>query len=89
MNDTSILLLRGRAAWAHAFSHDPFASAVFQTLGTGFTVTGAGIARDALLVSAGPELRFGSGWSVRAKFDGEFSGHSQVYAGTGTVRREW
>ena len=38
------------------------------------------------LSSAGAELRFANGWSLTAKFDGEFAGHAQTYAGTGTLR---
>ena len=38
------------------------------------------------LASAGAELRFANGWSLAAKFDGEFGGHAQTYAGTGTLR---
>jgi hypothetical protein len=41
------------------------------------------------LVSAGPELRLPNGWSLRAKFDGSFSGQSQTYAGTGALRLNW
>lgn len=75
--DNSILLLRGRLAWAHEFSGDPALNAAFVTLpGTSFTVFGAALPRDALLVSAGPELRLPNGWTLRAKFDGSFSGQS-------------
>jgi outer membrane autotransporter protein len=90
VGDSSILLMRGRLAWAHEFSGNPALDAAFVTLpGTAFTVTGAGLPRDALLVSAGPELRLPNGWSLRAKFDGEFSGSTQVYAGTGMLRFSW
>ena len=41
------------------------------------------------LASAGAELRFANGWSLAAKFDGEFAGHAQNYAGTGTLRYSW
>ena len=49
---------------------------------------GAG-ARFSALASSGAELRFASGWTLAAKFDGEFAAHSQTYAGTGTVRYSW
>ena len=46
--------------------------------------------RSALaLASAGAELRFANGWSLAAKFDGEFAGHAQTYAGTRTLRYSW
>jgi hypothetical protein len=38
------------------------------------------------LAYAGAQLRFANGWSLAAKFDGEFGGHAQTYAGTGTLR---
>jgi hypothetical protein len=28
-------------------------------------------------------------WSVLAKFDGEFAGHSQTYTGTGQLKYSW
>ena len=89
-SDSSTLLLRGRLGWAHEFSGDPAVTAGFVTLpGTSFVVTGAGLPRDALLVSAGPELRLLNGWTLRAKFDGAFASHAQIYAGTGTLRYSW
>jgi hypothetical protein len=36
------------------------------------------------LASASAELRLANGVTLIAKFDGEFSGHSSTYAGTGT-----
>jgi autotransporter-associated beta strand protein len=88
--DNSILLLRGRLAWAHEFSGTPALDAAVVTLpGASFTVFGAGLPRDALLVSAGPELRLPNGWTLRAKFDGSFAGQSQTYAGTGVLRFAW
>lgn len=81
---------RARAAWAHDYSSAPSIGAAFQALpGANFTVTGAQRARDAALLSIGPQLQFGSNWTLRAKFDGEFAGRSQVYAGTGTLRYSW
>jgi len=64
--------------------------AAFQALpGANFTVIGAQRARDAALVSIGPQLEFAGSWSLRAKFDGEFASRSQIYAGTGTLRYSW
>ncbi len=81
---------RARAAWAHDYSSAPSINAAFQPLpGFNFAVIGAQRARDAALVSIGPELSFGKGWSFRAKFDDEFAGSSQVYGGTGTLRYSW
>jgi hypothetical protein len=40
-------------------------------------------------MSAGAEYRLANNMSIGAKFDGEFAGTSQTYAGTGTVRYVW
>jgi autotransporter-associated beta strand protein len=88
--DNAQLILRGRAAWTHDYSTDRSIAALFQTMPVaGFTVIGASPATDALLVSGGGELRFAGGWSVRAKFDGEFSNRTQSYGGSGGVRVAW
>lgn len=88
-NDT-ILVLRTRAAWAHDHWSDPSITASFQALpGSSFTVTGAAPAKDLLLASAGAEIGFRNGFSLAARFDGEFAQHSQKYAGTGSLRYTW
>jgi len=62
----------------------------FEALpGASFIVNGATPAKNSALTSAGAELRLINGFSVLAKFDGEFASHSQTYAGTGTVRFTW
>jgi uncharacterized protein with beta-barrel porin domain len=57
--------------------------------GTNFVVNGAAIPNDSALVSAGAEFFMTPRWSLLAKFDGEFAGGSQTYAGTGTLRYVW
>jgi outer membrane autotransporter protein len=90
MFDNAMLILRGRAAWAHEFDRERAIDAVFQALPVApFTVFGASPAGDAALVSAGAELRLANGLTLSAKFDGEFAGGTQVYGGTGTVRFSW
>jgi autotransporter-associated beta strand protein len=89
VND-AMLTLRGRAAWAHDFNTDRSAQATFQTLpGASFIVSGASPARDAALTTASAELRFASGISLAATFDGEFSDLTRSYAGKGVVRYTW
>jgi hypothetical protein len=39
-----------------------------------------------VLASAGAKLRLANGVSLLGKFDGEFAGRRNSYAGTGTVR---
>ncbi|WP_084806485.1 autotransporter outer membrane beta-barrel domain-containing protein [Bradyrhizobium sp. NAS80.1] len=84
------LTLRGRLAWAHDWVSDPVLTAVFQTLpGASFIVGGATPAKDTALVSAGADLHLAGGITLSAKFDGEFAGRAQTYAGTGTLRYSW
>jgi autotransporter-associated beta strand protein len=90
MSDAAVLMLRGRAAWAHDWVSDPTLTAAFQALpGSFFIVNGAAPATDSALVSAGGELRFANGVTLLAKFDGEFAGRSTILAGTGALRVSW
>ncbi|HYW63783.1 MAG TPA: autotransporter domain-containing protein, partial [Bradyrhizobium sp.] len=85
-----IFTLRGRAAWAHDYNNDRAVTAVFQTLpGTSFVVNGARANADAALVSAGAEMKWLSGFSLAATFEGEFSGNSTSYAGKGVAKYSW
>ncbi|MBV9234342.1 MAG: autotransporter domain-containing protein, partial [Xanthobacteraceae bacterium] len=84
------LILFGRVAWAHDFVDNPALSAAFESLpGASFTVSGASIAHDSALTSAGAKLFLSPSWTVMAKFDGEFAWKSETYAGTGTLRYTW
>ena len=86
----SLLLLRGRLAWAHDWVSDPTLTAAFQALpGASFIVNGATPATDSALVSAGAELRLVNGVSLLAKFGGEFGNGSQTYSGTATLSYTW
>ncbi|MDB5564548.1 MAG: outer rane autotransporter barrel domain protein [Tardiphaga sp.] len=86
----ALLTLRGRAAWAHDFNTDRAASATFQSLpGASFVVNGAAQAHDAALTTASAEMKFISGISLAATFEGEFSDVTRSYAGKGVVRYAW
>jgi uncharacterized protein with beta-barrel porin domain len=86
----AILTLRGRAAWAHDFNADRAAAATFQSLpGASFVVNGATPARDAALTTASAEMKFISGVSLAATFEGEFSDVTRSYAGKGVARYQW
>jgi autotransporter-associated beta strand protein len=88
--DDAILTLRGRAAWAHDDDTDRDAVATFQTLpGASFVVDGAAPAHDAALTTASAEMKFISGVSLAATFEGEFSGVTRSYAGKGVARYSW
>jgi uncharacterized protein with beta-barrel porin domain len=85
-----ILTLRGRAAWAHDFNTDRNVTALFQTLpGAAFVVNGAAQAHDSALVTAAAEMKWLSGWSAAAVFEGQFSSVTNSYAGKGVVRYAW
>jgi uncharacterized protein with beta-barrel porin domain len=65
-------------------------TAMFEALpGSSFTVTGAAPARNLLLASAGPEIRFRNGISLAGWFDGEFAANSEKYGGTVRLRYTW
>lgn len=82
--------LFGRLAWAHDWRSDNSVTAAFQSLGgSGFIVNGATPPSNIGLVTAGIESRVTKTVTVSAKFDGEFAGGYQSYAGTGTVRYSW
>ncbi len=84
------LTLKAKAAWAHDWNRERAANATFQQLpGAAFTVNGAEPAADSVLASAGAELALGGGWTVAAKFDGEYSRTTASYAGRGSVRFTW
>jgi uncharacterized protein with beta-barrel porin domain len=84
------LVLYGRVAWAHDFVANPALSAGFQALPGGtFTVNGAPIPQNSALTTAGAQLFLTPRWTLLAKFDGEFAGGSQTYAGSGTLRYSW
>jgi autotransporter-associated beta strand protein len=86
----AILILRGRAAWAHDFNTDRNISAVFQTLpGASFVVNGAAQAHDSVLTTGSAEMKWLNGFSLAATFEGEFSDVTRSYAGKGTVRYTW
>ena len=66
------------------------ATATFQALpGASFTVNGAAQAQDSVLTTASAEMKWLSGWSADATFEGEFSSVSTSYAGKGVMRYTW
>jgi uncharacterized protein with beta-barrel porin domain len=86
----AIFTLRVRAAWAHDFNTDRNIAATFQTLpGASFVVNGAAQAHDAALTTASAEMKWLSGFSLAATFEGEFSNVTRSYAGKGVARYSW
>lgn len=85
-----VLTLRGRAAWAHDYNPSRAVTALFQTLpGTSFVVNGAKVDADSALVSGSAEMKWLSGFSIAAAFDGEFSGNVTSYSGKGVFKYAW
>jgi uncharacterized protein with beta-barrel porin domain len=91
IDHNTALVLRTRAAWAHDEWSSPSINARFQSLpgSASFTVIGAEPASDLLLVSAGAEFLFRNGFSLAARFDGEFAEGARKYAGIGRLRYTW
>jgi uncharacterized protein with beta-barrel porin domain len=90
MLDGMPLVLRGRLAWAHDWTGNSALNAAFQSFpGASFTVNGAAVPKDSALATAAAELHIDTNWTAIAKFDGEFGGGAQTYAGTGTLRYTW
>jgi uncharacterized protein with beta-barrel porin domain len=86
----SLLVLRGRAAWAHDYNPDSRVTATFQNLGSGsFTVSGAIPTRDSALTTLSAERNWRNGISLSASFEGEFSSTTASYAGKGVARYTW
>jgi uncharacterized protein with beta-barrel porin domain len=86
----SILTLRSRFAWAHDYDPDRSIGATFQALpGASFVVNGAAQAHDSALTTASAEVKWRSGFSLAATFEGEFSGVTSSYAGKGVARYSW
>jgi uncharacterized protein with beta-barrel porin domain len=82
--------MRGRAAWAHDYTTDRNVAATFQSLPAAtFVVNGAASAHDAARTTASAEMKFLSGLSLVATFEGEFSDVARSYAGKGIVRYQW
>jgi uncharacterized protein with beta-barrel porin domain len=90
LDNGALLTLSGRAAWAHDWGNSPNASAIFQALpGSNFVVNGAVPARDGALVTGAAQVSLANGWSLLAKFDGEFSSTTSLYSGSGMVKKTW
>ncbi|MEJ2029958.1 MAG: autotransporter domain-containing protein, partial [Maritimibacter sp.] len=71
--------LDGMIGWRHAFATTPSASNSFAG-GGAFSVTGAPLAQDALLVGAGIGVELAPGATFSLSYSGEFSGSSVDHA---------
>ncbi len=90
LDSGSALNLRGKIAWGHDSDTDSFAEASFQNVpNSGFTVQGADMASDSLLLSAGAEIAFASGFAALAKIDSALSAQAQAYEGSVRISYSW
>jgi outer membrane autotransporter protein len=71
--------LRGGLAWRHAYADLPSAINSFSG-GTGFTVSGAPIAADALVLEAGLDLDLANGMDLALTYDGRIATTGQSHA---------
>lgn len=86
----SVVVWRGRVAWAHDWARGDGFSAAFQSFtAPGFFVQGAATPSESALVSTGAELKLASGLTFGVKFDGNWAPSAQTYTGTGTLRYTW
>jgi autotransporter-associated beta strand protein len=86
----SVLVLRGRFAWAHDYNPDRSIAATFQALpGASFVAGGAAQASDAALTTASVERKWTNGFSLAGTFEGEFSNVTRSYAGKAVARYAW
>ena len=79
-----------RVSWEHEFSPKRPESAYLLSIpSASFTVYGAPAAADVARVQAGIKADVARNVGLFASFDGEFSGRSDSYAGTGGVTIRW
>lgn len=73
----------GRAIWEHAFAGAvPGADHLLTGSPVGFTVNGPDAGNDRLRVGAGLAFEIGDDLTIRARYDGLFSGSQQSHAGS-------
>jgi outer membrane autotransporter protein len=79
-----------RVAWTHEFNPDRSVNvSLTSSPEASFSPYGAAAPGDAARVNAGLKLDVTKNVGLYAFFDGEFSGHSQSYAGNGGVKISW
>ncbi|MFC4174465.1 autotransporter outer membrane beta-barrel domain-containing protein [Microvirga sp. GCM10011540] len=78
LSETTALTVRGTLGWRHAFGDvEPAALMTFQDGAFPFGVTGAPVARDALVVEAGLDLAVGPAATLGVSYSGQISGRTQ------------
>ncbi len=81
--ETGRLVLEGRAVWEHAFADlAPSHSLSFAGSPTGFDVRGPAASRDRLRIGAGLARDVAPDMTIRANYDGLFSGDQSSHTGS-------
>lgn len=81
-----MLTPRASLAWQHSFGDvTPAAALAFASTGTGFTIAGVPLARDAALIDAGADLRISPHGKVGVSYSGQLSGRIQDHAVKGNL----
>ncbi|MHC1547046.1 autotransporter domain-containing protein [Phyllobacterium sp. K27] len=76
LSESTTLTARGMLGWTHGFGDvTPEASLTFSG-GQGFTVEGAGMAKDAAIIEAGLDFGIGKTTSIGIGYTGQFSSQS-------------
>ncbi len=78
--------VRGMVGWRHAFGDTVPTTRLNFAGGTGFSVYGAPIAKDAALVEAGLDLAVGKNVTVGLSYDGQYSRRTQEHGFNARLR---
>ncbi len=90
LSNGTVFDLRGRVGWAHDWQDTSQLAASFVSLpAASFVVSGARPAADLLLLSNTAEWRWGKGWSLLAKLDGELGRSTVLYRGIVSLSHAW
>ncbi len=84
-DESKSLTLRGKLGWRHAFGDVTPAARLAFAGGTSFGVEGVPIARDAVVVEAGFDLKIGKSLTVGAAYAGVLSGDAQDHSIKGNL----
>ncbi len=86
----SAIVLKTSLAWQHDYDPKRNIGASFLALpASTFVVNGAAQAQNSALANVSVGMKWRTGWSVTAGFQGDFSNQSSSYGGLGVVRYAW
>lgn len=90
VNDSAMLFLRARTAWAHNLDTERSVQAAFLGLPSStFLVNGAAPANDSALLSASAEIRWKGGIALTGSLESDVSRTSQAYSAKADLKWEW